>query len=581
MSGEARFTQTSKPITITGLIAEFIRDHKYMLVLYIVFLCIMPIRDIGIPHLFGKLIGAIETKGSMLMPLIYLFVATIVLQVGYSIIDILEIELSPRFQEFIRRKILKHIFEDRDENFGEVETGLVLARFMRLPHSLYTYLNQWKYIFIPNIILSVAAVAYFTSYNVILGTLLGMLIVFAWGMIYYSVTACMHHSYNTEQTVSSLYEETDDILKNISVVLVSNQQKPELDHIGDRETIYRESVKDTMMCSLKLRYLVVPFNVGYFVLFMCVCYDRVKSKKLKPSVFVALIIVMFKIFNSIWDLSGIMNDTVTRYGLLVSAMEVFNSSQQYLSAAGTTNPKGIRGIRGIRGIPSSGFFLDDVSFTYKNKLTETPLFQHLTLHIPKGQTVVVVGGIGSGKTTILKLLLKHITPQQGAVYYRGVPYDQIPTADLRRMIGFIQQQPVLLNRTVFENITYGLDIKRERVVALVHHLGLDDMFARFPDGLETNVGKYGSNLSGGQRQIILILRVILANPPVLLMDEPSASIDEVTKNTVYKLLSVIMKDRTVVMVTHDKYLLRFADRVVEMQQGRIVADNMTDTTTAR
>ena len=561
-------TQTQKPITITGLIYEFIQGHKYMLSLYILFLCIMPIKDIGIPHLFGNLIKSIEMKTSLLMPLIYLFVATLILQVGYSIIDVLEIELSPRFQAFVRNKIIRHILEDNSENYGEVESGTVLSRYMRLPHSLYTFLNQWKYIFVPNLILSVAAVIYFSRYNILLGVLLSLLITFAWVMIYVSVRACIKHSYKTEQTVTKLYEETDDVIKNMSLVLINNQQDGEMNHIQGYEDIYRNSVKDTMMCSLKLRYTIVPFNVGYFIVFMYICYNKVKSKKLAPSIFVALIIIMFKIFNSIWDLSGIMNDTVTRYGLLKQTMEVFNHTPQ-----ASISPQSVKVMHPTKpDIPDTGFYIDNITFTYKNKEAETTMFQDFSLNIPRGQTIVIVGGIGSGKTTILKLLLKQLTPQKGMIYYQGAPYNRLRTNDIRRLIGLIQQQPILLNRTIYENITYGLRASKEEVIKLIHEFGLDEMFSRFPDGIETNVGKYGSNLSGGQKQIILILHAILSNPPVLLMDEPTASIDEITKNLVYNLLSKIMKDRTVVMVTHDKFLLKYADRVVEMQKGTIVKD---------
>ena len=558
----------NKPITITGLIYEFMRGHKYMVVLYILFLLAMPISDIGIPHLFGKLVKAIETKTDLILPLIYLFVATIILQFAFSIIALLEIELSPRFQAFVRHKIMKHIFEDNDENFSEVETGTILSRYMRLPHSLYVFMNQWKYNFIPNFILSIAAIVYFLFYNLLLGVALMVLIVFAWTMIYVSIQKCINHSYKTEKTVTKLYEETDDILKNMSVVLVSNTQQKELDNMQTYEDTYRTSVKDTMICSLKLRYTIVPFNIGYFILFMYVCYGQVKRKILAPSTFVALIIIVFKIFNSIWDISGIMNDTVTRYGLLTSTMEIFNHKNMAYSSNTKTN------LYRSNVVPNTGFFIDDITFIYRNNGTQTTLLENFSMHIPQGKTTVIVGGIGSGKSTILKLLLKQLTPDKGSIYYQGVSYNRIPTSDIRRLFCFIQQQPVLMNRTIYENMTYGIDTDRKHVMNLIQSLELDDMFSRFPNGLDTKVGKYGSNLSGGQRQILLILRAMLTDPLVILMDEPTASIDETTKKMVYNILSKIMKNKTVVMVTHDDFLLKYADRLVEMQKGKIVKEEI-------
>ena len=560
------------PITITGLVYEFVKSHKYMLVLYLVFLAIMPVRDVGIPHMFGKLVKAIEEKSSLITPLVYLFIATLLLQLAYSIIDVLEIELSPRFQAFIRHKIIKHVMTENNENFAEIESGELLSRFMRLPHSLYTFINQWKYIFIPNLLLSIAAIVYFSIYNIVLGIVLALLITFSWTMVYLSVKACLKHSYKAEQTVSRMYEEADDVIKNMSLVLVNNQQEAEQQHLQTFETAYRHSLKDTMICALKLRYTIVPFNVGYFILFVYVCYKRVQQHTMQPSTFVALIIILFKIYNSIWDISGVMNDTILRWGLLKHTIEVFNhlpSPKNEPNDSATLNTH----------VSTSGFVFKDVSFVYKNKQANTTILEHFNLHIEKGKTVVIIGGIGSGKSTILKLILKQLTPKDGKIYYQGMPYSKLRTPDIRRLIGFIQQQPVLLNRSIYDNIRYGLsDIRKEDVQDLIKKLGLNDMFARFPKGIDTNVGKYGSNLSGGQKQVILILRIMLIDPPVLLMDEPTAAIDENTKKTIYGLLSKLMRDKTVVMVTHDDFLHKYADRIIELKNGQLVKDTLVKRT---
>jgi ATP-binding cassette, subfamily B, bacterial len=550
--------------TLSGLIIEFVQHHKYMLALYLLFLAIMPVKDIGIPHLFGKLIRAIETKSSLLKPLCWLFAATLILQFGYSIIDFLEIDLSPRFQAFVRGKILQHIFEQNDTNMDEIESGELLSRFIRLPHSLYTFINQWKYIFIPNIILSLAAIVYFIWYNWTIGVVLCALIVFSWTMIYMSVIHCFKHAYKTETTISRMYEESDDVVKNISTVLVHNQQQSELSALADYETKYRNHVKDTMLCSMKLRYTIVPFNIAYFVFFVFVCYKKVLAKTMQPSAFVALTIIVFKIFNSIWDISGVMNDTVTRWGVLKRSMELFREKTAPTQLKNTSAPK-----RRV-DIPDQGFVIDDISFSYGDKR----IFTHFSMVIPKNQTLVIIGGIGSGKTTLLKLLLKQLTVQQGCIYYQGLSYDRLRTYDIRRMIGFVPQQPVLFNRTIYDNIAYGMPrVTKADVNRLIDTMELREMFAGFKFGIDTRVGKYGSNLSGGQRQVVLLLRVMLSNAPVILMDEPTASVDDATKGVVYKLLEKMMKGRIVVMVTHDDFLLKYADRVVELQKGVITRDD--------
>jgi ABC-type multidrug transport system fused ATPase/permease subunit len=552
-----------EPVTITGLLFEFIKNHKYMLVIYLCFLFIMPIKDIGIPHLFGKLIKSIEDKTSLIVPLIYLCVITIIMHVGYSIIDLLEVDLSPLFQAFIRQKVIKHIIDESDNNLNELESGKIISKLMRLPVGLYGFLNQWKYIFIPNVLLSIVAVAYFTYYNVTLGVLLLLLITFSWIMIIISVKTCLKYSYPSEVAVMYMYEQVDDVLKNMMTVLSSNQQDQEIENLQKFEVEYKDYVKKTLLCSLKMRYMVVPFNILYFAFFIYIGYTHVKQGKMRASVFIALVIVMFKVFNSVWDISGVMNDAATRWGILKQSMEIFNYENCPID-----NPDGR-----VHSNVKNGFYMKDITFKYPN--TEKPILNNFYLHIPKETTIVILGGIGSGKSTVMKLLLKQLTPTNGTIYYQGIPYDMLNTEDIRKNIGYIQQHAVLFNRSILENIRYGLDpkfITERKINELVDTLDLREMFNKFADGLETNVGKYGSKLSGGQKQIIILLRVLLQNPPILLMDEPTASIDESTKLYIYKIIEKVIASKTVVMVTHDKYLLKFANRVITMESGEIIKD---------
>jgi ABC-type multidrug transport system fused ATPase/permease subunit len=558
-------TETStdeKPVTVNSLISEFISNHKYMLVLYIAFLCIMPIKDIGIPHLFGKLVSSIEEKTSLFKPLLYLFIVTIIMQIGYSVIDV---ELNPRFQAFVRQKIIRHIIEENDTNLGDMESGKIISKLMRLPSGLYGFMNQWKYIFIPNILLSIVAVAYFTYFNKTLGILLLVLITFSWLMILVSVNKCLKYSYPSEVVVMYLYEQVDDVLKNMMTVMSSNQQEKEIDFLQDYEVEYKDFVKKTLLCSLKMRYTIVPFNILYFAFFIYLGFNHVKEKKMKASTFVALVIIMFKVFNSIWDISGIMNDAATRWGLIKQSMEIFNTKQKHMY-----QNEGDDGL----SVNKNGFYFKNITFTYTNSQGDNkPILKNFYLHLPRDTTTVIVGGIGSGKSTVMKLLLKQLTPNSGEIYYQGIPYSKLTPEDIRKNIGYIQQHAVLFNRSIYDNIVYGLEgISKRQVNDLIDVLNLRSMFDEFPQGLKTKAGKNGSNLSGGQKQIVILLRVLLQDPSILLMDEPTASIDEKTKHIIYDIIGRVIKTKTVVMITHDEFLLKYADRVVTMSHGEIVTD---------
>jgi ABC-type multidrug transport system fused ATPase/permease subunit len=128
---------------------------------------------------------------------------------------------------------------------------------------------------------------------------------------------------------------------------------------------------------------------------------------------------------------------------------------------------------------------------------------------------------------------------------------------------------------------YGIPhISKNQVEGLIYDLGLADVFSKMTDGIDTMVGKYGSKVSGGQRQIIWLLRTILQNPDIILMDEPTSSIDEKTKEVVQHLCNVLMKDKTVIMVTHDAFLTQFADRIIHMRHGEVVDDQLSSSSSS-
>ena len=198
----------------------------------------------------------------------------------------------------------------------------------------------------------------------------------------------------------------------------------------------------------------------------------------------------------------------------------------------------------------------------------------ITLEIKPNERVAFIGRIGTGKTTFLKLIMGYKQPQQGEIYLDGMAYSSFEISKLRRMIGYVHQYPMLFNRSIYENVVYGVPgATREDIMTLMKTYGVQDIFANLPDGLETNVGRKGNKLSGGQRQMVWLLRVMLMNPKILVLDEPTASVDDQTRSLIFKMLDVVMQNRTVIIVTHDVKLMNQIDRVIEIKDRVLVKDS--------
>ena len=211
---------------------------------------------------------------------------------------------------------------------------------------------------------------------------------------------------------------------------------------------------------------------------------------------------------------------------------------------------------------------EGVGFAYAGR---DPLLHHFNLEVPAGSTIGIVGATGSGKSTLVKLLLRLYEIQAGRIRLDGIPISELRLDDLRQAIGLVSQEVFLFHGTVADNIAYGsFDAPRaaiERAAQLAEASGFIDAL---PQRYDTVVGERGQRLSGGQRQRIALARAILKNPPVLILDEATAAVDNDTEAAIQRSLDLITAERTTLVIAHRLSTVRHADRIVVMEQGRIV-----------
>lgn len=217
----------------------------------------------------------------------------------------------------------------------------------------------------------------------------------------------------------------------------------------------------------------------------------------------------------------------------------------------------------------------DVVFAYPEG--GGPALAGLRLKIAPGERVAVIGRMGSGKSTLLRLAAGLYAPEQGAVLADGIDLRQLDPADLRRNIGFVSQDALLFQGTLRENITLGLPFADDAaVLAAADAAGLTEFVDRHPRGYEMAVGERGERLSGGQRQAVALARALLHQAPILMLDEPTSGMDFSTEAQLTTRLAAFTQGRTLLLVTHRSSLLALAERVVVIDQGRIVADGPRD-----
>lgn len=210
---------------------------------------------------------------------------------------------------------------------------------------------------------------------------------------------------------------------------------------------------------------------------------------------------------------------------------------------------------------------DNLSFSYGSR---TPVLHEINLRIPAGERVAIVGPTGVGKSTLVSLLSRFYDPTHGVIRIGGNDIRDLTLASLRKQIALVFQEPLLLGTSIAENIAYGKpgadmdDIVKAARRAQVHRI-----IERLPDGYDTIVGESGKMLSGGQRQCIAIARAMIRNAPILILDEPMVGLDSVASARIRKALQRLMRDRTVILITHDMRELDQMDRVIVLKDGRL------------
>jgi ATP-binding cassette subfamily C protein LapB len=212
-----------------------------------------------------------------------------------------------------------------------------------------------------------------------------------------------------------------------------------------------------------------------------------------------------------------------------------------------------------------------VSFAYPDEKIQA--LSDVSFSIAAGERVGVIGRVGSGKTTIEKLLLGFYEPDCGTVLIDGVDLRQIDPTDLRRNLGALLQDVVLFDGTLRDNITLGAAyVDDDTVLEAARLAGVESFAQRHPLGFDAQVGERGSHLSGGQRQAVALARALLQNPPILLLDEPTSAMDNSAENRFKQQLAGILARKTLLLVTHRTSLLSVVDRLIVMDGGRVVAD---------
>ncbi len=331
---------------------------------------------------------------------------------------------------------------------------------------------------------------------------------------------------------------------------LSNQQRRLFRQAGDRASYF---VMKTVQARAMLNPIIESLNAfGIGAVFLYAIWARVPSATL--TVFIATLFVFFTPFKKLSTIQVYF----TQAGLAIERLILLFEMQPTVK-----DP--------LQPVPlpdfKQGIAFKDVSFSYG----DGPILEHVNFVLPRGQRLGLAGESGSGKSSLLNLLFRFYDPTSGHIEIDGTPIESVGLADLRYHMALVSQDVLLFNTSVAENIGFGKsNATREEIITAAREAYAHDFITALPQGYDTPLGERGLRLSGGQRQRIAIARAFIRNAPILVLDEATASLDSQSEAEVQKAIDHLAEHRTVICVAHRLSTLRTMDRVLVLQQGRVV-----------
>jgi len=381
------------------------------------------------------------------------------------------------------------------------------------------------------------------------------------GFLYVSVGVSIRRkSKRIQEKIASIMHILTEVLYSIRVIKAFVTKRYEIQKFEKEGNRYFH----LLFRRAKLDNLATPINeiIGVLIGVVLLWYGGmqvIQTETLTSEDFLRFILVLFAMLAPIKTL-GTVNITIQNS--LAAAERVFNILDSKPDINDKPDAKEIESF-------SEEIRFDNVSFDYGEE--SAPVLKNVSFSISKGSVVALVGASGAGKSTIADLIPRFYDTTSGYVKIDGEDIREIKLESLRRMMGIVSQEIILFNDTVKQNIAYGQEeIKDSNIISAAKAANAMGFIEELPNGLDTIIGERGVKISGGQKQRLSIARAIIKNPPLLILDEATSSLDTESEKLVQEAIEKLMKDRTVLVIAHRLSTVKNADNIIVLEQGKII-----------
>jgi len=543
------------------------RYRKSTILVFASYLFAVICGGIGSPLIYKRILDIVssnqasEVVASSLFNTVFMLGAVLVFaNIFYRMGDYAMAYSQSHILKDVADDTLKRLHHHSYEFFSNTFTGTLVAKVRRYVSAFEMIHDQVVYSIWMSGLRLIFGFLVLTYYSWILG-----MILLSW-VIVYAVIIVMFIKKKTKKDLltaeanSKVTGILSDIITNILNVKMFVSHDKEFSYFSEATDIEEKRRRE----ALNFQNMQFMFQ-GYFIAFFeFISIFTAVYLWLNGMISVGTIILMqiyvFTSFEVVWN----MGRNITRVmRAFAEAQEMVDIFEKPIDVKDVENPKECK-------IQKGEIVFNDVSFSYKKS---APVFDGLSLSIRPGERVGLVGYSGAGKTTITKLLLRLVDVDSGDILIDGQDIKDLKQDDLRSIIAYVPQDPILFHRTLKENIAYSCPSASDEEIVNVAKLSHSHEFIQsFPHGYDTYVGERGVKLSGGERQRIAIARAMLKDAPILILDEATSSLDSINEKYIQDSFDKLMKGRTTVVIAHRLSTIQKMDRIIVFDKGKIIED---------
>lgn len=539
------------------LFGNFIKENKTQYIIFFILVLISyPVKSILLPKMYGKLFDSLKTNNAdidrskrLVMYIIFLWILSQGTSAGVSYI---QAHIVPKYYMYFRTYIFKNIMHKYKKEFKTLDPGSIIIRANELPWASKSLMFRILNDVIPLTFSIILTIFYFTKVGLKLGFVTFSAVAIIFLILYFRMPYCQVYAQIMYNELKNVNDRLNDQITNMFHIYTTSNIKNEIKNSIDYEDKLRSSDVNSNVCNINLKVSLLVVCIMCYIISFYICFSDLQSGKYDVGEFVANIYILNYYLDFLENISSEMP------GLSYQTGVIMNEINYLLDISDNTTHDN----ESEYTIKEGHVKFNDIHFSYKDG---SKIYNGFSIEIKPNIKTAIIGKSGSGKSTLMKLLMGFYSVNEGIITIDGININKFPLSYLRKSISYVNQNTTLFTNTILYNISYGNNATEDDVNNKIDELGIKEFFKYVDYNLHKSVGTNGSNMSGGQKQVILILRALLNNDSkMIVMDEPTSALDEKNKTIFLNILKNI-KNKTIILITHDNTLIEFVDKVIYLQ----------------